>query len=129
MSSLSSDKSFFDFVKRSGGMWKFILPMALGILLIVFGVYGGQRSDSVTASVADGEALAELCSAVEGVGECRAVINRSDSGEICGVVILCDGADSVAVRLRLTELVRALLGVGANKICIEKINGERTGGG
>ncbi len=129
MSSLSSDKSFSDFVKRSGGLWKFILPAALGILLIVFGVYGKSGSDSVPTVAADGEALAELCSAVEGVGECRAVINRSDSGEITGVVILCDGADSDVVRLRLTELVRALLGVGANKICIEKINGERTGGG
>ena len=120
MSSLSYGKSFLDFIKRSGGVWKFLLPAALGILLIFFGAMGGTE-DSPSASVTDADALAALCSEVEGVGECRAVISRSDSGEVEGVVILCQGAESAEVRMRLVELVRALFGVGANKICIERI--------
>lgn len=122
MSSLSYGKSFADFIKRSGGMWKLLLPAALGILLIVFGAMGGAES-AVSAPESETLTLEQLCAEVEGVGECRAVISRSDSGEVTGVVILCEGAESPAVRLRLTELAKALYGVGANKICIEKIRG------
>ena len=39
---------------------------------------------------------------------------------VCGVAVVCDGGGDVRVAARITELVRALLDLSANRICVEE---------
>ena len=42
---------------------------------------------------------------------------------VCGVAVVCDGGGDVRVAARITELVRALLDIPANRICVEQRKG------
>ena len=42
---------------------------------------------------------------------------------VCGVAVVCDGGGDVRVAARITELVRALLDLSANRICVERRKG------
>ena len=42
---------------------------------------------------------------------------------VCGVAVVCDGGGDVRVAARITELVRALLDLSANRICVEQRKG------
>lgn len=81
--------------------------------------------------------LAELCSSVEGAGECRVFITFSEGEsyeyqggqikathppKVLGVTVLCEGGGRTAVKARISELVGALFDVGANRICILKLS-------
>ena len=41
--------------------------------------------------------------------------------EVRGVAVLCEGGDQPGVQRRVTELVSALTGVGANHITVNKL--------
>lgn len=51
----------------------------------------------------------------------EALIERVQTPEIQGVAVLCEGGGNAAVRNTITELVRALTGVGANHITVTKM--------
>lgn len=40
--------------------------------------------------------------------------------QVCGVAVVCDGGGDVRVASRITELVRALLDLSSNRICVEQ---------
>ncbi len=40
--------------------------------------------------------------------------------KVCGVAVVCEGGGDVRVAARITELVRALLDLSANRICVEQ---------
>ena len=42
---------------------------------------------------------------------------------VCGVAVVCDGGGDVRVAARITELVRALLDLSANRVCVEQRKG------
>lgn len=42
---------------------------------------------------------------------------------VCGVAVVCDGGGDVRVAARITELVRAVLDLSANRICVEQRKG------
>lgn len=42
---------------------------------------------------------------------------------VCGVAVVCDGGGDVRIAARITELIRALLGLPANRICVEQRKG------
>ena len=70
---------------------------------------------------------AEMCAAVEGVGECRVVVthkrdkNGKETDEVFSVAVICEGADNVFARARLTELITSLYGIGSNRVSIVKL--------
>ena len=67
------------------------------------------------------ERVAEICSMTEGVGDCRVMITYTDSGDVFGVAILCEGAESAQVRDRLTSLICSVFGIGSHRVEILKI--------
>lgn len=117
-------------MKFDGGFKKYILSgkggvlaaalAAAGLLLLLFGGVGGEKTD-VTPEASLEAQIAELCSATEGVGECRAMVTYGDDGEVFAVAVLCEGAESAEVRADIKELVGSLFGIGANRISVVKI--------
>ena len=59
--------------------------------------------------------LAELLTQITGVGRVRVLLSGN------GAVIVCDGADSAAVRLCVTDAVTAYTGFGSDKISVMKM--------
>lgn len=98
--------------------------LGLGLLLIFL---GGDGSDAVSATaLSDEERLSELCSRVDGVGECYAYLYFEDGGYrseevLRGIAVVCEGGDRADVRVRLSEMLSSLFGIGSNRIRIEKL--------
>ena len=117
---MNSDKPFSGFLSglRGGGRLAILLALLLvGVGMILLGRGGEAEKNSATLS----EELAELCSMVEGVGECRVMLTESEGGEVVSVAILCDGGDRVEVRAALTDVISELFGIGTNRISIHKL--------
>ena len=121
MFKLKSDSPFAEFLKNGGGA-RLPLLIFLGIALILIGRVGAESKEA--AAVSTEERTAEICSLMEGVGECRVMITYEPDSEerVYGVLVLCDGADSPAVRQRITNSLSALLGIGTNRIEIQRLN-------
>ncbi|MCD7845447.1 MAG: hypothetical protein LUG57_06290 [Oscillospiraceae bacterium] len=95
------------------GSWKYVVLVGLvGLALLAWpsGLTAGE-SDAATEEAR----LEALLSQMEGVGEVSLLLSDS------GAAIVCQGADSAAVCLIVTEAVRCYTGLGADKIEIFKM--------
>lgn len=117
---MKSDKSFLDFLHSEKMKGKWILIALVAGLFIFTGSLGIGESDRVEENLDD--RVAEICSMTEGVGECRVMVTYTDSGDVFGVAILCQGAESPVVRERLTSLICSVFGIGSNRVEILKIS-------
>jgi len=59
--------------------------------------------------------IAALLRSVRGVGEAEVLLSAE------GCVVVCEGADSAAVRLDVTNAVAVYTGLGSDKICVMKM--------
>lgn len=100
--------------------WKYVLLVAaagLGLLLWPSGALSGETVPDQTEEAR----LEALLYSMEGVGQVEVLLSDS------GAVVVCQGADSVSVRLAVTEAVRCYTGLGADKIVIFKMNENSEG--
>ncbi|MBQ7363028.1 MAG: hypothetical protein IJW48_05805 [Clostridia bacterium] len=110
------------------GMLAVALMFGLGVLLIFFGM--SDTKESATAEVSTEESIETICSAIEGVGECRVLISYEREGGtfgtserevIKGIIVVCEGGSSDKVRQRVTDALSSLYGIGANRIRVEQL--------
>ena len=85
-----------------------------------------SRSESSSADTLGTERELRLASALkrsQGVGECVVLLSEENgrSGGITGAVIICEGADSPAVRLRIVKAVGAYTQLGSDRIVVQKM--------
>ncbi len=113
------DKSVRDFWRINGKRTPLLIAGLLAALLILLGSVGfGERGSGGEELE---ERVAEMCALTDGVGECRVMITYTRDSEVYAVAVLCEGADSALVRDKLTSMMCALFGVGANRVEILKI--------
>ena len=110
-------KTIIDKLTHGKGRVIVLLPLLLGILLLLLSASGYSSLGGGSDAADDVESL---CSSVDGVGECRVMLNLDGEGEVCAVLVVCEGGDSLLVRQRLTALLSAYYGIGYHRICIEK---------
>lgn len=113
-----SGKSFSDYFRENRRAVIFVC--ALAAIILALSVIPFEKSEGVSADDEE-ERLLEVVGRVFGVGDCEVMISYGEGGEVVGVIILCEGAESAAVRHRLSDLVGSLYGIGANRISILKI--------
>jgi hypothetical protein len=115
------DKGFLKFIKEKRDITKIAIVLALGLALIFLGNLSKEKTpESEDAGIE--ERLTVLCSGVDGVGDCSVLVYYTPSSdEVESVIVICEGADDVRVRLRLTEMLSSFFGIGANRIRIEKM--------
>lgn len=102
--------------------WLKLALIALGALLI-FASFFVKSEESEPEDTKEAR-IAELCSSIDGVGECRAVIIYEEVGgyfsekeeRIFSVAVFCEGADDIRVVSRIKSLVSAMYGIGTNRI-------------
>ena len=107
---LKSDSGLLELF-RSKSSVKIGLLLLLGLSLILLGSLSGEKNKE-SATVGEEERAAELCSFIEGVGECR----------VYAVAVLCDGAESAEVRSDIVELICSLYGIGAHRVKVLQLN-------
>ncbi len=128
-----------DFFKKTPGLARMGVLLLLGVALLLFaGTTKKTQEESDSADLsAYGEAMEKrleaLCSQVAGVGRAEVMVTF-ESGEqieyrgstqigtspprVMGVTVLCTGGGSVEVRAAISEMLGALLGIGASRICV-----------
>ncbi len=120
---LRSENGFIDFMRRGGAKYALLL-LVLGLALLL--LCGGVGESESVATEPDEEArISEMCSLTEGVGECRVMLTYDGQGRVCSVAVLCEGADSVEVRRRITDMLSSLYGIGSNRISVLKITDKK----
>lgn len=88
-----------------------LLLLLAGTALLLLPAGGAEGS----AATEEERRLEAVLSAVEGVGEVGALYSDN------GVVVVCEGAGSAAVRLRVTEAAAAYTGFGSDRITVLKM--------
>ena len=139
------DKGFLSYIKKNRGVWKTVLPLALGIILIFISSSIGSREKNSgdgyytldEYKVKLEREIADICSDIDGVGKCRVFITfergeqnvykgssviETKPPKILGVSVICQGADNQAVKARVVEMITSLFGIGANRVAVLKLN-------
>ncbi len=124
--------AFFGRLKKIKHIEIVIAAVAIGIILLVY--FGTSCNSSENAGINDTDGEYDYCTEVvkelesklsgsEGVGEASVLIywkETSDGEERTfvpeGVIIICDGGNDIAVKMRLISSVAAYLGISENKI-------------
>ena len=114
------DGFFKDFLSGGASRTKVLLVAVLGAVLIMLGSLPARETKEVEIELET--KVAQMCSSTEGVGNARVMITYSDKGDVYAVAVLCEGADSIAVKERITGLVCSLFGIGAHRVSILKIS-------
>lgn len=119
---------------------KYIVIALLGLLVLVLlmptssvdNERDGNVSATENASERETEAqLKKVLSAMEGVGAVEVMITyetqgntlfgtSTESGKVCGVVVVAEGAGNAVVETRILNAVKALFSIEAHKISIVK---------
>ena len=98
------------------GQWKYVfLVAAVGLALLLWPT-GQSMQNTPDGSATEEARLEARLSRMEGVGQIEVLLSDS------GAAVVCQGADSVTVRLNITEAVRCYTGLGADKVVIFKMN-------
>ena len=95
--------------------------LTLGLIFIFLSTFGGKE---VTEAKGEEERLTEICSMIEGVGDCRVMMTYRGEGDertVYAVLIVCEGGESVFVRERITDVLCSLYGIGANRVEIQRL--------
>ena len=90
-----------------------LLLLLAGAALLLLPAGGADTSGS--GATEEERRLEDVLSTVEGVGQVGALYSES------GVVVVCEGAASAAVRLRVTEAAAAYTGFGSDRITVLKM--------
>lgn len=106
-----------EFLKN--GKWNGII-LLISVLCIILIAFGDGGNDEKTSTAADDE-LSEVCSMIEGVGECRVMMTYKD-GEVFAVAVICEGADDPETEMRLVELITSLYGIGSNRVSVKPLS-------
>ena len=131
--------ALLEFLKRTPGIARMGVIFVLGVALLLFaaGAKKETAQSEETELSAYGEALEQrleaLCSQAEGVGRAEVMVTFESGAlaeyqgstqiathppKVRGVTVLCTGGGSAEVRASLSEMLSALLGIGASRICV-----------
>lgn len=118
---MKSDRGLREFLGSGGRGIKVGVIIALGLLLILIGtggIFGKHQS-----SAAEEERIAEMCTLMDGVGDCRVMMTytQDKDSRVYAVLVLCEGAESVEVRERITSMLCSLYGIGSHRVEIQKL--------
>ncbi len=99
---------------------KLIIVITLIILLVaaVILFFGGKDDSPATAAKSQTEIrLTALLERINGIGETEVMVNETDGG-VTGVVVVCEGADSILVRNDILNAVATALDIDRSIIAI-----------
>ena len=139
MSSGGNKKGITEYFSKHRKKLILILIALIGIIMIIASVGGGNDSDSVSLPEYKKRLereIEELCASVDGVGDCKVTVTfetgetyeyrgsnviSSSPPRVLGVTVICEGGGSPEVRERISSAMKALFDIGANRVCVLKM--------
>lgn len=107
-----------EFMKYGAGGWALILALFLLCLLLVSSKRG-EESVKTELEIR----MERMIEKVEGAGESHVLINE-ENGAVKGVLIICEGAEDISVRLRVQEAAHAVLDTENERIHVMPMEGK-----
>ena len=108
-----------------------IVLLLLVVLIVIALSFGGNKSKAVSLTGSDDYnkseteiKLQQILSSIDGVGNAEVMINEGQDG-IDGVIIVCDGADSLMTRNDIINAVVTVLKIKSNNIAIYAMNNNK----
>lgn len=117
----------FDKVKNSSvlkkirGIKNIRLIAAIFIIAVALIIYSNVAADRAAAEStagapetsmdSDESRLAGILEGLEGVGRVETMITRGEDDEVVGIIVIAEGAEDIATRLRLLSAVTTAMGV------------------
>ena len=104
-----------------------IAVLLIALVLLAFLLYGSKgkvttaASQPTTERTAPETKLMRILSEIDGVGQAEVMINESENG-VEGVIIVCEGANSLMTRNDVINAVVTALKVNKNNIAIYAMN-------
>ncbi len=101
-----------------------LLVLLLGVALMLlpgslFSADSAGESDGLFDT--DEEKLAAVLGQIEGTGRVNVLLRQDGDGVCSGAVVVCDGAGSAEVCLRVVRAVSAFTGLGSDRIIVLKM--------
>ena len=120
---MKSDRGFLAFFASDGQARKVGVLVIVGAILLLIGSGSFLSGEN---KVAEEDRAAEMCSMIRGVGECRVMMtyHPDDEERVFAVLILCEGAESPAVRESVTSLFCSLYGIGSHRVEIQPLENK-----
>ncbi len=84
--------------------------MALALVFAVWQVFVKDKQDGQSVASAEESRLVSILETIEGVGEAEVMIGVTENGEK-SVVVVCDGANKIAVIMDVREAAATALGI------------------
>ncbi len=109
-----------DFLK-SEGVSRLIAPIAIGLaMLLLLSLIGSNERKSAEDKAAAEPTLAEMCSAIDGVGECKVMLTYGNDGDgrVTSAAVIYTGGGGLETERELKELISSLYGIGTNRIAV-----------
>ncbi len=102
-----------------------IVLLAVGLLLLLWPKSAAAKpaGEDEDVSTTEEKRLCAVLAKIDGVGEVCALLSEEPNhrGEYSGAVVVCSGARSSDVRLRVIQAVSAFTGLGSNRIIVEEL--------
>ena len=101
--------------EKLSGLKYVLLAGGLGLLLLLWPSGRSAGGNAEEPAATEEARLEAVLSQMQGVGQVELLLSDS------GAVVVCQGADSAGVSLRVTQAVRCYTGLGADKVQIFKM--------
>ena len=101
-----------------------VAAFLLGLLLLILPGKTDKKSDGENIFSQEEQRLCRVLSQIDGVGETAVLLSRGAGrdDDYLGAVIVCSGADSDTVRLRVVETVMSFTGLSSNNIVVQNMS-------
>ena len=108
-------------LKKIRGIKNIRLIAAVFIIAVALIIYSNVAADRAasdrtagapeTSMDSDESRLAGILEGLEGVGRVETMITRGEDDEVVGIIVIAEGAEDIATRLRLLSAVTTAMGV------------------
>ena len=120
------NESFFTGLLNKTRKDKIFIVILAGILMMVIAM--PTTVSPVISSGSDdyeknlGEELQQMLENTDGVGKVKVLVKTTDSKEVTGVLVVCEGGDDKNLVAYITDAINGLLGVPVHKIKVMKMS-------
>ncbi len=105
--------TFIGYLREKKSLWLIVAVLAFGIILMLFGGDSNRNmSDSTEIHVK------ELCEQIDGVYDVHVMIVYKNDKDVGGIAVVCDGGDTAAIKLKLTELLSSLFTIPSSAVSV-----------
>lgn len=112
----SSDRGIRDFLSGDKAATRLVGLVVIGLALILLAAFIPSNGGSTEAAGGEEGRLCQVLSSMDGVGECVVMLTYDADGGVYAAAVLCEGAESLAVRQGVISLVTSLYGIGSNRV-------------